>query len=135
MNSGAKWGIAFGVGIPTVLILIGLIVLITKFFMKRCRKKAWDDISVLPKHMDSSENSTNPLQVPKHRSSDRQLLYQSATNNAMEISDSHISIPIDENDFSHGQHRTRRTTENQQNDIQRAIDQVQKEFEQSVWLS
>ncbi|CAF4556229.1 unnamed protein product, partial [Rotaria sp. Silwood2] len=59
MKTSAKWGIGIGVGIPGVLILIGLIGLLIKFFMKRCRSRAWDEINSLPKHVDSSDNSTN----------------------------------------------------------------------------
>jgi hypothetical protein len=162
MKTGAKWGIGLGVGIPGVLILIGLIGLIIKFFIKRCRKKAWVDISTLPKCMDSSENGTNYRKLPKRRSSERQPLYQSATNHAMEISDGHVSIPIDENDIPPDQREREKIKENDhtlvqiqrdrlnrlkeeenrlrpmlhlshnENDIQCAIDQIQKEFEQSV---
>jgi hypothetical protein len=159
MKTGAKWGIALGVGIPVVLILIGLIGLIVKFFMKRCRKKAWEDIRTLPRNPDSSENDPIHRILPKRRSSERQPLYQSATNNAMEISGSHISIPINENDILSDQHETKeldhtlvqiqrdrlnrlKEEENRlrpmirltfgEDDIQRAIDQAQKEFDQSV---
>jgi len=159
MKTGAKWGIALGVGIPVVLILIGLIGLIIKFFMKRCRKKAWEDIRTLPRNTDSSENDPTHRILPKRRSSERQPLYQSATNNAMEISGSHISIPMDGNDILSDQHETKeldhtlvqiqrdrlnrlKEEENRlrpmirltfgEDDIQRAIDQAQKEFDQSV---
>ena len=108
MNSASKWGIALGIGIPTILILIGLIVLITKFITKHCRKKAWDEINVLPTdYLDSSENSTNPLRISKYH----QL---STTNN------SHISIPIDNQN---------------QHDIHHTINQIQKEFETSVCIN
>jgi len=159
MKTGTKWGIALGVGIPVVLILIGLIGLIIKFFMKRCRKKAWEDIRTLPRNMDSSENDVTHRILPKRRSSERQPLYQSATNNAMEISGSHISIPISENDIPSDREKNKeldhtlvqiqrdrlnRLKEEEtrlrpmirlsfgEDDIQRAIDQAQKEFDQSV---
>jgi len=162
MKTGAKWGIGLGVGIPGVLILIGLIGLIIKFFMKRCRKRAWDDIRVLPKDTDSLENGTNRRKFLKRTSPERQPLYQSASNNAMEVSDSHISIPIDDNDISPAQREIENTKEHEhtlvqiqrdrlnrlkeqenrlrpmirlshgEDDIQRAIDQAQKEFDESV---
>jgi hypothetical protein len=162
MNTGAKWGIGLGAGIPGVLILIGIIGLLIKFFMKRCRAKAWDDINTLPKHLDSSENGTNNRKFVKRKPSERQPLYQSATNNAMEVSDTHITIPVDENDVPPGQRQQEQAKEHEhtlvqiqrerlnrlkeeenrlrpmvhlnsgQNDIQRAIDQAQKEFEESV---
>jgi hypothetical protein len=162
MKTGAKWGIALGIGIPVILIFIGLLGLIIKFFMKRCRKKAWEDIRTLPRNTDPSENDVNHRILPKRRSSERQPLYQSATNNAMEISNSHISIPIDDNDIPPDQRDREKTKELDhtlvqiqrdrlnrlkeeenrlrpmirlsfgEDDIQRAIDQAQKEFDQSV---
>jgi hypothetical protein len=137
MKTGAKWGIALGVGIPVVLILIGLIGLIVKFFMKRCRKKAWEDIRTLPRNTDSSENDPTHRILPKRRSSERQPLYQSATNNAMEISGSHTLVQIQRdrlNRLKEEENRLRpmiRLTFGE-DDIQRAIDQAQKEFDQSV---
>jgi hypothetical protein len=165
MKTSTKWGIGLGVGIPGVLILIGLIGLIIKFFMKRCRKKAWDDITTLPKDMDSPENGiTSQRKLPKRKSSERQPLCQSSSssNNATEISDSHISIPIDDKDIPPGQRELEKAKEHEhtlvqiqrdrlnrlkeeesrirpmmrlshgEDDIQRAIDQAQKEFEESV---
>ena len=162
MNNSAKWGIGLGAGIPGVLILIGLIGLLIKFFMKRCRAKAWDDISSLPKNSDSVENGTTQRILPKRKSSDRRPLYQSATNNALDTSTDHIAIPIDENDLPLGQRQSEGTKQPEHtlvqiqrdrlnrlkdeenrlrpmmqpnhdaNDIQRAIDQAQKEFDESV---
>ena len=162
MKTGAKWGIGLGVGIPAVLILIGLIAFVIKFFIKRCRKQAWDDIRILPKHMDSPENGTDHRTFPKRKPSDRGTLYQSATNNALEVSDSHVSIPIAENDIPSDRRdlekvkehdrtlvqiqrdrlNTLKEEENRvrpmirlnhdEDNMQHAIDQVQKEFEESV---
>jgi hypothetical protein len=161
MKNGAKWGIGLGVGIPAVLILIGLVGLIIKFFMKRCRKRAWDDITILPKHMDSAEDDTIFPRLPKRKASDRQPLYEPASNNAMEVSDTHIAIPIDEKDTPPGQHELEKAKKHEhtlvqiqrdrlnrlkeenrakpivhlnhgENDVQRAIDQAQKEFDESV---
>lgn len=163
MNKGAKWGIGLGVGIPAALILIGLIGLIMKFFMKRCRKKPWDDITS-PKDLDTLETGGSYWKFPKRRSSERQLLSQSisSSNNVTDISDHHIVVPVDEKDIPHGQHTAKISNENEQtlvqiqrdrlnrlkeeenrnrpmirlaydeNEIQRVIDQVQKEFEESV---
>jgi len=131
--------------------------------MKRCRKKAWDDIRILPKDTESPENGTHHRRkFPKRRSSERQPLYQPATNNAMEVSGSHITIPIDENDIPPDQRDLEKNKEHEhtlvqiqrdrlnrlkeeenrlrpmirlsygEDDIQRAIDQAQKEFEESV---
>ncbi len=162
MNNSAKWGIILGAGIPGVLILIGVLGLLIKFFMKRCRKKAWDDISSLPTKLDVSQNNIGQRRFVKRKSSDRQPLYQSTTNNALEVSDTHISIPIDENELPPGQRPTGKVKEPEHtvvqiqrerlnrlkadenrlkpavnqtpvdDDIQRAIDQAQKEFEESV---
>jgi len=162
MKTSAKWGIGLGVGIPGVLILIGILGLLIKFFMKRCRKKAWDDINTQPKQLDSSENGITSRKFVKRKSSERQPLYHSATNNALEVSDAHISIPIGENDLPAGQRQLEKNKEHEHtlvyiqrerlnrlkeeenrlrpmihlapgnDDIQRAIDQAQKEFEESV---
>ncbi|CAF1420170.1 unnamed protein product [Adineta steineri] len=160
MKTGTIWGISLGVGIPGVLILIGIIGLLIKFCMKRCRKKAWDDISSLPKHIESFENSSNRKQ-PKRQLSEREPLYPSATNNVLEVPDGHIVIPMDENDLPPGQRPNERTKQHEhtlvqiqrdrlnrlkeeetrlrpmiqisgEDDIQRAIDQAQKEFDESV---
>jgi hypothetical protein len=162
MKTSAKWSIGIGVGIISVCILIGLLSFIIKFFIKRCRKKAWDDITILPKDMDSPENGINYRKFLKRKPSERQPLYQSATNNAMEVSDNHVSIPIKENnvptdqcDLEEGREqdhtlvqiqrdRLNRLKEEEnrlrpmirlspgENDIQHVIDQAQKEFEESV---
>ena len=163
MNTAAKWGIGLGVGIPGVLILIGLIGLIIKFFMKRCRKRPWEDITS-PKDVDTLEAGGSYWKFPKRRSSERQLLSQSmsSSNNVTETSDHHIIIPVDEKDVPPGQRTKEISNENEQtlvqiqrdrlnrlkeeenrsrpmirlaydeNEIQRVIDQVQKEFEESV---
>jgi hypothetical protein len=160
MNTGTKWGIGLGVGIPGALILIGIIGLLLKFFMKRCRTKAWDDISSLPKHFDPSASSTNIPKPPKRASTEREPLYPPTTNNGLATSNNHIVIPIDENDLPPGQVRGTKQQEhtlvqiqrdrltrlkdeenrlrpmislsNGEGEIQHAIDQVQKEFEESV---
>ena len=161
MKNSAKWGIGLGVGIPAVLILIGLIGLITKFFIKRCRKKAWDDITSLPRDLDSPEGNGIRPKFPKRTASDRRPLCQSAINNAMEVSDNHIVIPIDEKDVPPGQRESEKGKTHEStlvqiqrdrlnrlkeeyrarpvvhlnrgdDDVQRAIDQAQKEFDESV---
>lgn len=161
MNTGAKWGIILGAGIPGALILIGILGLLIKFFMKRCRKKAWDDISSLPKHVDSSANPSN-RRLLKRLPSEREPLNPSSNNNSLEVTDGHIAIPIEENDNPRGQRHAERAKQHQhtlvqiqrdrltrlkeeenrlrpmirlsngEGDIQRAIDQAQKEFEESV---
>ncbi|CAF3015714.1 unnamed protein product [Rotaria sp. Silwood2] len=163
MNTTTKLVLIFGLGSLAALILIGIIVLLTKFFLKRCRKKAWNDIHTIPKHTDSFDNNINHRILNKHTSLDRQPLYQSATNNAMDIHEGQISIPINENDTassnqrqydstkSHDptivqiqrdrlnhikeqENRTRpmiRTTDGE-DVIQHTIDQVQKEFDESL---
>ncbi|CAF2701293.1 unnamed protein product [Rotaria sp. Silwood2] len=147
MKTSAKWGIGIGVGIPGVLILIGLIGLLIKFFMKRCRSRAWDEINSLPKHRLSSE---------------REPLFPTTTGNVMVVSDGHISIPIGESESPAAQYQQANTKKHEHTlvqiqrdrlnrlkeeenrsrpmlhlstgelDIQRAIDQAQKEFEESV---
>lgn len=162
MNTAAKWGIGLGAGIPGVLILIGLIGLLVKFFMKRCRKKAWNDIKTLPKQLHSSENNGKDYLKVKRTVSERQPLCPSATNNALDRSDEHIRIPIDENDQPPSQRANEATNsrdhtlvqiqrdrltrlkeeENRlrpmlrlavdEHEVQSAIDQAQKEFDESV---
>ncbi|UJR33544.1 hypothetical protein I4U23_020986 [Adineta vaga] len=161
MNTGSKWALILGVGIPGVLILIGVIGLLIKFFMKRCRTKAWQNISSLPKYNDLSQNNTNHRQR-KHSISEREPLYPApTTSNGTDIPEGHITLPIDENDLAANQRQDE--PENQQHtlvqiqrarlnhlkeeenrlrpmirlshgedDIQRAINQAQKEFEESV---
>jgi hypothetical protein len=158
MKTGTIVGIAIGAGIPLVLILIGVIGLLIKFFMKRCQKKAWDDISSLPKHLDASE-SRRPA---RRLSSEREPLYPAAASNTLEVSDGHIAIPIGENDVPPGQRESERAKKHDhtlvqiqrerlnrlkeeenrlrpmirlshgEDDLQRAINQAQKEFEESV---
>lgn len=161
MKTGTKWAIGLGVGIPSVLILIGLIGLIIKFFMKRCRKRAWEDITTLPADLNTSEDETNHRILPKRQSSERRPLYEPSSDHILEISDEHIAIPIDENDTPSKQHDCNKTDEHKQTlvqiqrdrlnrlkeeenrlrpmirlnngleDIQRAIDEAQKEFDES----
>lgn len=153
MNKGTIWGIAIGAGIPCVLILIGLIGLLIKFFMKRCQKKAWDDISSLPKDID-----TNIHRPVRRLSSEREPLHAS---DSLERPEGHVVVPIDENDLPADQREIERakhrdetlvqvqrdrlnrlkeehrlhpkmTFAHSENDIQHVIDQAQKEFEESV---
>ena len=162
MKSGAKWGIGLGVGIPAALIFIGLIGLLVKFFMKRCRKKPWQDIRSAPKSGNTTETNGKEPRKLKHLSSEREPLYIPSTNNALDGSDAHISIPIDENDLppTRRQLETDRAQDHTlvqiqrdrlnrikdeenrlrpmirlshgENDIQRVIDQAQKEFDDAV---
>lgn len=159
MNTGAKWAIILGVGIPSFLILIGLFGLLIKFFMKRCRKKPWENITTEPKSADIIENTKNFRNfLRRDKSSERQPIYPSSTNNALEESNNHISIPMNENENTIDEHehkqtlvqiqreRLNRLKEDEkrsrpmihlaydENEIQRTIDQVQKEFEESVGL-
>ncbi|CAF0751465.1 unnamed protein product [Adineta ricciae] len=162
MNTGTKWGIILGAGIPGVLILIGILGLLIKFFMKRCRTKAWENIRSLPKTVAVSDVGAN-RRARKHSLSEREPLYPSTpTVNGLDASDGHISIPVNENDIPSDQRsighadqqestlvqiqrdRLNRLKEEEnrlrpmirlshgEDDIQRAIDQAQKEFEESV---
>lgn len=161
MKTGAKWAIGLGVGIPGVLILIGLIVLIIKFFMKRCRKRAWEDITTLPRDIDAPGTGISHRILSKRRTSERQPLNPSSSNNILEVSDGHITIQIDDHDISPNQPDFEKTNEPEQSlvqiqrdrlnrlkeenrlrpmirlnngaeDIQRAIDEAQKEFDESL---
>ncbi len=162
MKTGTIWAIALGVGIPCVLILIGIIGLVIKCFMRRCRKRPWDDISSLPKNIESGEDNTNRRQA-RRPSVEREALYPATTtNNVLEVTDGHIAIPVDENDIPPGQRPFEREKQHEstlvqiqrdrlnrlkeeenrsrpmihlsdgEDDIQRAIDQAQKDFEESV---
>ena len=160
MNSVAKWGIIIGVGILGVLILIGLIGLLIKFFMKRCRRRAWDDINSLPKQVDSSENIISRRQI-RGVSSEREPLVPTTTDISA-VSDGHMVIPIDSNEIPDGRNQYASTANHDHTivqiqrdrlnhlkeeenrvrpmlrlstgelDIQRAIDLAQKEFDESV---
>lgn len=162
MKTNIQLLIGFAIGIPSLLILIGLLALLIKCLMKYCRRKAWDDINTLPKQLDSSENNQRHHILPRHKSPDRQPLYQSTTNNAMEISDGQISIPIDDNNSGTDKNQLEKSKEHPytivqiqrdrlnhlkeaenrsrpmmylsdvEDNIQRTIDQVQKEFDESV---
>ena len=157
MNKGTIWGIAIGAGIPCVLILIGLIGLLIKFFMKRCQKKAWDDIHSEPKDITASDRTI--IRRPAKRvSSEHEPLHAVESS---ERAEGHVVVPIDENDLPADQREIERVKHQEQtlvqvqrdrlnrlkeetrlhppmtfahseNDIQRAIDQAQKEFEESV---
>lgn len=152
MNRGTIWAIAIGAGVPCVLILIGLIGLLVKFFMKRCQKKAWDEISSLPKNMEGSDGTIIRRSV-KRLPAEREPLHSA---------DGHVAVPIDEHDLPADHREIERVKNHEQtlvqiqrerlnrlkeeenrlrptmtfahseNDIQRAIDQAQKEFEESV---
>ena len=149
MKTGTKWAIGLGVGIPGVLVLIGIICLIVKFFMKRCRKKPWENITTPPKPADQVVEEKVPRRILRRKSSERQPLYPDRMNTTLEASDSHISIPIEENIPPQTVVQVQRDRLNQlkdkdteirsqmqsahgENDIQRAIDPVQREFEESV---
>ncbi len=161
MKTGTILGIALGVGIPCLLILIGILGLVIKFFMRRCQKRPWDDISSLPKNIEAGENNTN-RRPGRRSSSEREALYPRTTNNVLEVSDGHVAIPVDDNYTPSGQtpfdsgkppentlvqikrDRLNRLKEEEtrsrpmlrlsdgEDDIQRAIDQAQKDFEESV---
>ncbi|CAM2699381.1 unnamed protein product [Rotaria socialis] len=162
MNNSTKWGIALGAGIPGVLIVIGLIGLSVKFIMKRCRRRAWSDIRSLPNALDSSNNSTQ-RRLPRLSASDREpLCTTTTTTDVVIVSGGHISIPMDNDEFTSNpnQHATTikpeqtlvqiqrdrlnrlREEENRTRpmlrlstgelEIQRAIEQAQKEFDESV---
>ena len=162
MKSGAKWGIGLGAGIPAALIFIGLIGFLIKFFMKRCRKKPWHDIRTLPKSFNPGETNGKDHKKLRRTPSEREPLCVASTNNAMDASDGHIAIPIDENDLPPNQRHAEidrahdhtlvqiqrdrlnriKDEENRlrpmirlnqsENDIQRVIDQAQKEFDDAV---
>lgn len=162
MKTGAKWAIFLGAGIPSVLILIGLLGLLIKFFMKKCRKKPWHDIRSLPKSSANIDRPQKDNQKLKRNLSERQRLVDAVSNNASSISDEHVIIPIDENDRitsmtdvdteTNGERslvqiqrdRLIRLKEEEnrlrpmlrlshgESEIQLAIDQAQKEFEDSI---
>lgn len=162
MNTGTKWGIILGVGIPGVLILIGILGLLIKFFMKRCRTKAWENIRSLPKNVAVSDIGAN-RRTRKDSLSEREPLYPATpTVNGLDTSGGHITIPINENEIPPDQRGTGHVDQQQntlvqvqrdrlnqlkeqenrlrpmirlshgEEDIQRAIDQAQKEFDESV---
>lgn len=154
MKTGAKWGIALGVGIPVVLILIGVLGILIKFFMKRCRKRAWDDISSLPKYTDTLGNDGARQQ--RHSASERQPLNPAATSSSSEVPQQHTTIPIDDVEIRSGRRQVEPSLVQVQRDrlnhlkeeenrlrpmiragdgeagVQSAIDQAQKEFDESV---
>ncbi|CAF5208057.1 unnamed protein product, partial [Rotaria magnacalcarata] len=164
MNTSTKWGIALGAGIPGVLIVIGLVGLSVKFIMKRCRSRAWDDIRSLPRTRDSSDNSTQRRQ-PRISAPDREPLCPTTTTTTTDVviaSGGHISIPMDNDEFTskpnehaarmkpeqtlvqiqrdrlnrlkEEEHRTRPMLRlsTGELEIQRAIEQAQREFDESV---
>ena len=162
MKTGTIVGIAVGAGIPAVLILIGLIAYLVKFCMKRCRRRPWDEITSLPKDSDSASILQKARRVKKPTANDREPLYESNNNHPGDVSDAHIAIPIDENDLPPSQREVERTREHentlvqiqrgrlnrlkeegnrlrpmvpgreQEDQLQRAIDQAQREFDRSV---
>jgi hypothetical protein len=157
MKTGTIWFIAICAGIFSVLILIGIIALLIKFCVKHCRHRAWQDITSLSQHSDSSRKSRVFQRMTRHSATDRQPLYPSDGNQSIETSDPHISIPIDENEiafnqnakqppcsFEHSQRerlsrlrdernrvRPSRRFSQGQDEIQRVIDQIQQEFDAS----
>jgi hypothetical protein len=151
MNNTTKWAIIISGSVLGVLILIGVIVILIKFFMKRCQKKAWDDINSLPKSLDTSTSNVS-RRTPRRASTERELLHPNTPSDIVETPDVHVSIPIDENAQRQTDHtlvqiqrdRLNRLKEEEnrlrpmvrlssdEDDIQRTIDQAQKEFEESV---
>lgn len=162
MKTGTIVGIAVGAGIPAVLILIGLIAYLIKFCMKRCRSRPWDEITSLPKDSDSTSILRKARRAKKPTANDREPLYESSNNHAGDVSDAHIAIPIDENDLPPSQREVERTRQHentlvqiqrgrlnrlkeegnrlrpmvpvreQEDQLQRAIEQAQREFDRSV---
>ncbi|UJR13696.1 hypothetical protein I4U23_000708 [Adineta vaga] len=134
MKPGTIWGLSLGIGIPGALILIGLLGLLIKFFIKRCRKKAWNDISTPPKQSDSIENVLNQRKFPKRTSSDvnhyiNQRLHRLNLNIPL------VQIQRDRlNRLKEEENRIRPMLQLNRGelDIQSAIDQAQKEFEETV---
>ena len=159
MKTGTIVGIAVGAGIPAVLILIGLIAYLIKFCMKRCRRRPWDEITSLPKDSDSASILRKARRAKKPTANDREPLYESNNNHPGDVSDAHIAIPIDENDLPPSQREVERTRQHentlvqiqrgrlnrlkeegnrlrpmvpvreQEDQLQRAIEQAQIEFE------
>lgn len=151
MKTGTIWAIALGAGIPGILILIGIIGLLIKFFMKRCQTKAWDEISSLPKDLDSSK-------LNHRRSSSHEQLCPPIINPLEES----VATPIDVNNVPSGQNQAGDARQHEhtlvqiqrerldrlkkddhrlkpivrpnhgEDDIQREIAQANKEFEESV---
>jgi hypothetical protein len=128
MNGRTKWGLGFGLGIPGVLILIGLIALLTKFFMKRCRKKAWIEIPTMPTHFTSSlsfssENGTGGRKKnTTWTSSECEPLCQSTTDHTLEISDTHIGISIGNDDLPSSQRDLEQSRQHQH-----SLNQIRRE--------
>lgn len=130
MKTIAKWGIGLGVGIPGALILIGIIGIIVKFIMKKCRRRAWDDINSLPKHLDSSDN-TSPNRLPQNIGSDREPLVPTATTEPViptvaAVSDGHITIPIDVGDLTSSENQHSVTTASDMTLVQAQRDRLNR---------
>ena len=162
MKTGAVVGIAVGAGIPAILILIGLIGFLIKFFMKRFRRRPWDEITSLPKDSDSVNTASRARKTKRPTANDRDPLFPPSDSNSLELPGAHIAIPIDEIDLPPSQREMDRTRQHQhtlvqiqrerldrlkeegtrlrpmlissdeESQLQRAIDQAQKEFDQSV---
>jgi hypothetical protein len=162
MNTNIKWFIGLAAAFLALLLLIGFVGLLMKFFVKRCRKKAWIDIQTLPKQSAVDGHLDDDCRKLKRTSSERQPLFVSSTNNALDVSDQHVSIPVDEHEPKSSRtpfeadkchehtlvqiqrDRLNRLKEEEErlrpmlrlsqsnNDIQCVISQAQKEFDQPV---
>ena len=125
MKRSTIWIIAVCAGIPATLILIGLIVLLIKFLLKRCRTKAWHDIRTLPKATAQLETNGKDQRKFQRLSSERQPLYVSTSpNDQLDSSDLHLTIPVDDKDRSATQ-RTHLLDEEQRHD--QTLVQIQRE--------
>lgn len=155
MNAAAKWGIILGAGIPGILILIGILGLLIKFFMKRCRRRAWTDITSASKLIESTENSNSYRQTRNLPSEREPLVPPVTTTQISTVSEGHVVVPISDTDLPPGQQREHTRVQIQRErlnrlkeeenrtrpmlrlstgelDIQNAIDLAQKEFDESV---
>ena len=162
MKTVWKWAIGIGVGTAAILVLIGLLSLLIKFLMKRCQKKPWNEIRTMPKLSNNSENMGKDNRTLRRNSLERQPLCLPSTNNAFDVSDQHLLIPVDDHNTSvscieidteeHHEHsliqiqreRLMRLKEEENRlrpiihlnhgaaDLQRVIDQAQKEFDETV---
>ncbi|CAF0853473.1 unnamed protein product [Didymodactylos carnosus] len=89
-----------GVGIPGIIILIGLLGYLAKFFIKRCRKKAWVEITSMPK---SSSRKTGTEREPLQQTHGGLENSTASPSPQPDGSPAHIVIPVDESDFTPAQ--------------------------------
>ncbi|CAF0807893.1 unnamed protein product, partial [Didymodactylos carnosus] len=116
------------IGIPGIFILIGLIGYLIKFFVKRCRKKAWIEITSAPK-LSSKKAGTDREPLQRTNGSLENSMASQTPSEQQDSIPKHIVIPMDRSDLTPAQLQQQRDQDHTLGDITRARLNRKKEEE------